>query len=636
MKYKNFTLDPFQVEAIEAIENNHSVVVSAATGTGKTLVADYIIDKAIRDGKRVIYTAPIKALSNQKFRDFRAEYGERIGLLTGDVSINENAQILVMTTEIYRNMLMTRDDLISELSYVIFDEIHFINDYDRGTVWEESIIFSPNFIRFLCLSATIPNSKEFAAWIESIQKHPVQVVRYDKRAVPLSHEFFDYQFGICDAKQMKEAIELERYPKYHQAFRHAKNQKQKTPQPHHCDLIKEIKNDKLPAIFFTFSRKSTVDRAKEAYKRFDLVDDKERAIIVRVFNEKVTQEIKSMESVQTLRMLLNRGIAVHHAGLLPQLKEVVELLFNQGLIKVLFATETFAVGINMPAKTVCFLALEKFDGRGFRLLNSKEYFQMAGRAGRRGIDEVGYSIIMADRTRLNLEKVIPLISADTDPIVSQYKICANTILNLKKHYKEEAVIERILKSNFGYFVQKMGNKQIHIMSTYKNMLRNLQKYGYLEGDYLTEKGEFATYIYSNEMLLTELMFSGAFDTLREEQVNIVLGAIAFEGKIKQIPRNANIGGILKVTNTNRIMRDYLKMTHLKIVQPLYSRWCNGCTFSELMQLADLDEGDFIRMFRQTIDILRQLRKASSNWPERVEKLNRCIALLDRDLVKVEF
>ncbi|MBW3010842.1 DEAD/DEAH box helicase [Candidatus Woesearchaeota archaeon] len=208
MKYKQFTLDRFQEDAIHFIEQNRSVVVSAATGTGKTLIADYIINKAIKDGKRVIYTAPIKALSNQKFRDFVHEYGEeKIGIMTGDITINDRAPILIMTTEIYRNMLLAHQ-IVPDLSYVIFDEIHYMTDPERGTVWEESIIFSPPHIRFLCLSATIPNARQFADWIQTIKNHTVSVVSYTKRAVPLQHFLFDNDEGIIEADKLKKILHM--------------------------------------------------------------------------------------------------------------------------------------------------------------------------------------------------------------------------------------------------------------------------------------------------------------------------------------------------------------------------------------------------------------------------------------------
>ena len=217
MKFKQFTLDPFQEAAVESIDNQNSVVVSAATGTGKTLIPDYAIDKLLKKGRRVIYTAPIKALSNQKYRDFKEEYGEEnIGLVTGDVTINPKGNVLIMTTEIYRNMLLAKDTIIDFVDYVIFDEIHFINDIERGIIWEESIIFSPNRIRFLCLSATIPNAEEFAEWIESIKEHKVDVVRYEKRAVPLKHHVYDTIMGVTDIEKV---IQTENYPDYDHFFK---------------------------------------------------------------------------------------------------------------------------------------------------------------------------------------------------------------------------------------------------------------------------------------------------------------------------------------------------------------------------------------------------------------------------------
>lgn len=226
MEYKGYTLDKFQVEAIESLERNHSVVVSAATGTGKTLIADYVIDMSMEAGKRVFYTAPIKALTNQKYKDFKASYGEeKVGIMTGDVVINPTAPVVVMTTEIYRNMLMVNDPMLQDLSYIVFDEIHFINDIERGVVWEESLIFSGEHVRFLCLSATIPNARQFADWIASIKDHDVDVVRYDKRAVPLTHLFYDAHIGICTADELEETLDDPRLapPRGKQRKKHRKS-----------------------------------------------------------------------------------------------------------------------------------------------------------------------------------------------------------------------------------------------------------------------------------------------------------------------------------------------------------------------------------------------------------------------------
>ncbi|MBT3464820.1 DEAD/DEAH box helicase, partial [archaeon] len=289
MKFKQFTLDPFQEAAVESIDNQNSVVVSAATGTGKTLIADYAIDKLLKKGRRVIYTAPIKALSNQKYRDFKEEYGEEnIGLVTGDVTINPKGNVLIMTTEIYRNMLLAKDTIIDFVDYVIFDEIHFINDIERGIIWEESIIFSPNRIRFLCLSATIPNAEEFAEWIESIKEHKVDVVRYEKRAVPLKHHVYDTIMGVTDIEKV---IQTENYPDYDHFFKSKKKKRrQKKAQvnlPQHYNLIKDIQKN-LPAIFFVFSRKETEKKAEEASKKFNFLTDKERREISELANELIS------------------------------------------------------------------------------------------------------------------------------------------------------------------------------------------------------------------------------------------------------------------------------------------------------------------------------------------------------------
>ena len=257
VQYKNFILDQFQIDAIEAVKRHNSVIVSAATGTGKTLTADFVIDRFLKQEKRVIYTSPIKALSNQKFKQFKKEYGaENVGIMTGDVVINPSAPVVIMTTEIYRNMLLSKDIFVDDVSYVIFDEIHYISDIERGTVWEESIIFSPKHIRFLCLSATIPNSREFADWIQLIKGHTVEVVEYLKRAVPLTHKVFDLGLGICDLKDMNEIINV---PEYDSLFsRKGRNRKNRgkrsfSKPPDHTELVNELADEnRLPAIFFIF------------------------------------------------------------------------------------------------------------------------------------------------------------------------------------------------------------------------------------------------------------------------------------------------------------------------------------------------------------------------------------------------
>ena len=282
MKFKEFTLDPFQEEAIQAIEHNQSVVVSAPTGSGKTLIADFIIEKHRNDPQRIIYTAPIKALSNQKYRDFAKEYGEEnVGLMTGDIVINPSAKIIVMTTEIYRNMAVSNDSDLANLAYVIFDEIHYINDIERGYVWEESIIYSSEAVRFLCLSATIPNADEFSRWIASIKKHTVKTVTATKRNVPLQQYCYDYELGLTTLEKIKSAGEP---ADYRRKFHGKPRGRERFPAPSHLQLIKELKRDKLPAFYFSFSRRDCQEKCRELAKANLFPRNIE---IMRRFNEKI-------------------------------------------------------------------------------------------------------------------------------------------------------------------------------------------------------------------------------------------------------------------------------------------------------------------------------------------------------------
>ena len=640
MQFKGFTLDKFQEDAIYSIEKNNSVVVSAATGTGKTLIADYAIDKFIKLHKRVIYTAPIKALSNQKYRDFKEEYGEDIvGIMTGDVVINPDAQVIVMTTEIYRNMLLTADPVIESLSYIIFDEIHFMSDIERGTIWEESIIFSPEHVRFLSLSATIPNAKEFAEWISTIKNHTVDIIRYNQRAVPLKHYLFDREYGIVNVKRMKEIKSLDKYPDYRYIRGKSKRRRPYIEPPSHINLIMELhERQDLPAIFFTFSRLACEKKAKELCKVCDFTTRKEKAEIIAIFNNLLDENIKHMDSVKFLKEITSKGVGVHHAGILPNLKEIVEKLFGAGLLKTLYATETFAVGINMPAKTVCFNTLTKYDGVSFRYLFSKEYFQLAGRAGRRGIDTVGYSIALFDRQKDDIHKIEKFTSKDVDPIISQFKLTVNTVLNLvDKH--NDADIERVLKSNFDYFLRKKSAKQVRIMATYNRLLKRLRAMGYIVGKELTEKGRFATRIYSNELLISEIFFNNVYKKLSMTEINILIASINYEKR-----RGVRFAKLMDQTHLKHIMRavshsDYvmrhLEKTNIIHMIPVVKHWSEGGNFEDLMELSSLAEGDHIRMFRQIIDTLRQIKHSTNDY-ELLEKVNKCLSAIQRDVIAVSF
>ena len=641
--FKNFVLDPFQVEATEAIEKNSSVVVSAATGTGKTLIADYAIEKFKNLNKRVVYTAPIKALSNQKYRDFKQEYGEQaVGIMTGDVVINPNAHLLIMTTEIYRNMLVTKDPMIDSISYVIFDEIHFMSDEERGTIWEESIIFSPESIRFLCLSATIPNAKMFAKWISSINHHEVAVVHYEQRAVPLRHFLYDVEHGVISIDEAHKLAKSDKMPDYYKLMRRRRQKgksNDKPPMPKHYDLVKELKQRELvPCIFFVFSRRGCEEKSRELSVREDFLTKEEKHEVIKQFNATVKQEYRGLESVGLLKTVLQKGIGVHHAGLLPQLKEIVENLFAAGLVKVLYATETFAVGINMPAKSVCFNSVIKYDGKGFNMLRSKEYFQMAGRAGRRGLDKEGYAISLLER-RSELDRMIRLTESDSEPIISQFRLEPNTVLNLLNNHTE-AEIDVILKSNFDYFQKKQDEVGIRIRARFNNLVKRLKLHNYVNKDNtLTEKGRFATHIYAHEMIVTELFCSRFYEQLSEQEIAILIGSIVYEGRRADefygTRRNKQAYRLIDKANGNELVKRELNKRAISDLWHVVSRWMDGCAFEDLMELSNFQEGDYIRLFRQIVDLMHQIRKANKDYVLD-QKIVSVMNKLYRDVVKFEF
>ncbi|MFH1849071.1 MAG: DEAD/DEAH box helicase [archaeon] len=622
MEYKGFTLDKFQIDAIQAIENNSSVVVSAPTGSGKTLIADYIIERDLRRGTKVIYTAPIKALSNQKYKEFCSQFGtDNVGLLTGDIVENSGAPVLIMTTEIYRNMVLLEDPFVNEVSSVIFDEIHYINDIERGYVWEESIIFSMPHVRFVCLSATIPNAEEFAAWIRSIQKHRVVVIKHTKRAVPLHRWFYDAELGITTLKKIHDMAEI---PDYKYIMGQSRRRKPKAEAPSHVDLLREIRG-KTPCLFFMFSRLGCQKKAQELFRARMFAVKPQISSIVRERLSEAAPEIGQLDSTRLLRKILPYGIGFHHAGLLPVIKSLIDELFSKGLINVLYATETFAVGINMPAKTVCFESLRKYDGINFRYLNSKEYFQIAGRAGRRGIDKEGYVYSMVDRRDFEYQRLKLITESDTEPLQSQFRLSVNTVLNLiDKHSDSE--IQEILKKSFYAYQKYNGNPRGYTSRTFNTMRRKLVHQGFIDDRGLTEKGRFASRIFSDEIITAEIFGTGFWIGLNEYQILLLLACIVYE------PREREKFKKMQPTSFSRELRRAL-MRHpvlsrerrfnlmdklASMVDPVY----HGSSMFDILPSTNLLEGDLIRFFRQMIDRIGQIRKSTQNH-DLVEILKNC-------------
>ena len=514
-----FPLSSFQKFAIESIVEGNHILITAHTGSGKTLPAEFAIEYFASKGKKVIYTSPIKALSNQKFYEFTQKFPNiSFGILTGDIKTNPEANVLIMTTEILMNTLYAKNrkdiktnnltmfemDFNNELACVIFDEIHYINDIDRGKVWEETIMMLPQHIQMVMLSATLDSPEKFALWCETRGKtsethseKQVYLTTTYERVVPLTH----YSFITCTQGLFKilkdKQLEMEimkatntlhiiqdargnfneiNYQRIHKIIKTFQDKNHYVKRQHVLNSVAKhmVINNMLPAICFVLSRKALEQCAKEINITL-LEDDSKVPYIVRKECEQIIrklpnyQEYLNLPEYLSMVSLFEKGIAIHHAGIIPILREMVELLFAKGYIKLLFATETFAVGINMPTKTVLFTDLNKFDGSGMRPLYSHEYTQMAGRAGRRGIDTIGYVIHLTNLFKsINQPIIKPMMKGTPQVLVSKFKISYNLLLNLidigetdyTKYAKRSMVQGDIEQTTKGYYdsISKLQNE----------------------------------------------------------------------------------------------------------------------------------------------------------------------------------
>lgn len=403
-----FALDPFQKHAISAISNDENVLVTAKTGSGKTLVGEFQIYHSLKKGKRVFYTTPIKSLSNQKFHDLKKIH-KSVGIMTGDIKFCPQADIVIMTTEILRNLLYKKgEDSLLNLSLanvdsVIFDEVHYINDSGRGKVWEECLTMIPPEINLVLLSATIDQPEHFANWLGEIKQKPIHLISTQYRIVPLVHMLPNKEVMMDSKDKYYPAVYENWVRNYYKVQDEERKHKERVAVRDEGQIVKKgeqnlsfldrmnklIPEMELPALFFVFSRKQCSEYAKKV--SHDLLTSSETAEVRHLINYHLRdhKELQHISQYHELVSLLQKGVAYHHSGLLPILKEIIEILFSRGFVKVLFATETFAVGINMPTKTVVFTGYRKYDNETFRMLTTSEYIQMAGRAGRRGKDDKG-------------------------------------------------------------------------------------------------------------------------------------------------------------------------------------------------------------------------------------------------------
>ncbi len=663
-----FSYDPFQQQAIETIDRGTSLFVAAPTGAGKTVIADYVIERALARHQQVIYTAPVKALSNQKFRDFSTRHGDNVGIMTGDVTLNPDASLLIMTTEIYRNALLEDPARLARCAWVIFDEIHYLDDPERGTVWEEAILFTPPRINLLALSATIPNVDELATWIRQVHEREVAVITETKRPVPL-HILFQCQNRILtsdNALRHEGYHNREDWPRrlagrHHSRHRrpHRPRQEPWTIHPNRLDhLIHHLNDtDRLPCIFFTFGRRRTEELAWEASRLasakpglgygeagLPLIQPEEQAQLRRLFRDLCERyQLTHDPTAQALAQLIDRGVAYHHAGMLPTVKEVVERCFVSRLVKFIVTTETFALGINMPARSVVIDTLKKrVEGR-VDLIRSRQFLQMAGRAGRRGMDETGYAYVRIQPTMITYPDVMRVIRGQPEMVQSRWNTAYATLLNLYRRHGRGLL--SIFPRTF-YAFQTSGRRREAGLSLMERKLDLLEQVGYLSPEGLTERGEFASWLYGYELLLTELHTQGQLERLDAPALSVLMLAVAYEPRPGlRIPKSTTISrrlerlceepmGRIHQLERQFGIRPFSKSPAFQLA-PAMEAWFHGCAFTRLSRLCDVDDGEIVRYFRMTIQLLRQLAEAPAAEEALRRKAALAISRINRDVVDAE-
>ncbi len=669
IQFKGYTLNSFQVQAAQAIEAGNNVLLAAPTGSGKTLVAEYAIEHAVRAGNRAIYTSPIKALSNQKFRDFKND-GLRVGLMTGDLTLDPDAPLVIMTTEIFRNAVFEDPERFRDTDFAIFDEVHFVDDVDRGTVWEESLIFAPPHVRFVGLSATIANLHEFGEWIRQVRPQALAVIEHTRRPVPLSHRLFHPDAGVFQLEQRARAItfhEKAAARELRHGGRAGRREKERSrwgdkreraqgrrvtfgPRPY-VQLLDELQHRQLlPLLYFCFSRKECEIKAERSMGRM-LLDKGERKNIEALFAEICARFELDPAADPGLRGILGRaiaGVGYHHAGMLPIHKEVVERLFTSGLLKMLFTTETFALGINMPARTAVFDLLRKYDGVQMDYMKARDYLQMAGRAGRQGLDKSGLVISILEDEDLKNAPLSRFHSGKVEPITSRFNLSYSTILNLYDRLGSKGLLAAYDKS-FAAFQAMTGTpatrqkKKAAAHASLALRVQVLRDAGFLVEKGLVPRGKLAQRINGYEIQVAELLFSGALEPLDVHQLAATFTALIHEDRRRAEPRNARREqGPLMQAVTDAVRRFVAIETLHGIphpikepdwgIAPAIDCWSRGGTVEDLERLAYSDAGDVVRTLRMAIQMMRQVRMTVGKGQQLGARLEEAIVAVNRDVV----
>ena len=693
MQYRGLQLDAFQAEAIRHLEEGESVLVTAPTGTGKTIVADYVVEKAIKAGRSVIYTAPVKALSNQKFRDYCRLHGEdKVGLITGDLVIRREAPCLVMTTEILRNILLTGDDL-GGLQSVILDEIHFLDDPERGTVWEEVLIYLPKEVQILGLSATLSNVQEFSRWLGSVREQQVAVVSEAQRSVPLHLLVGDRSGGLIELDRYEDAWKSwkkagggsstrpgqGRYRgrgdrggrgRRHQGRHHRRGSEERVRPTRHTDLFRLLKDGYTPYIYFVFSRR----KAEE---------------LARGLGRQITETL--LDEATERRMQDRLRLAVDELGL----DVLDEELYEHKLLSVLYTTSTFALGINMPAKTVVLDGLHKYDGKTTRPLRVREFLQKAGRAGRRGMDREGFVVIRMDKDAWAEARhyMQQYEKAEPERVRSSFNLSFNSIVNLVGRFEESKVREIVERSFLAWHLERKGQelqrraermeetleaegwepgtkapaslkKRVKEMNRLKRRAESghsrvwtdflyrkefLRKIGYLsEDDSFNAGAKILQHIQIEEIFVTELVLSGLVEEIPDDLLYGLCCAMT-----NRLPKGVRLRDRLHGP-TRALAKQINRIRYSEIVQqaervtqsevtwspdliPFGAAWANGKSLIDLEELYQSDtdmSGQLVGGFRRAKDLVGQIRGVYRHDDATWERLSALIKQVKRDEVEV--
>nr|BBH90629.1 hypothetical protein KTC_53800 [Thermosporothrix sp. COM3] len=728
-----FPLDDFQLESMERLAMDHSVMVAAPTGTGKTMVAEFAIWLAQQRQQRVIYTTPLKALSNQKYRDLREQYGfENVGLVTGDIVERSRASIVIMTTEVYRNMLLEEGGTgtvvsdgerfgpasLQDVGFVVFDELHYLSDLERGPVWEEAIICSPKHVQLVGLSATVSNAQDLANWITRVHR-PIDLIIHEQRAVPLEHYYFldgklhlvqdadgkrvetfpnvggeaklarmlgrGRVYVVDDDEEAEEEFEQKRGKK---RGKHGRNEianelgptqqeetpprKKRIPRPRRApepgEVLTALRDaELLPCLYFLPGRRVVEEGAMSAALHSFTTPEEEEFIReeIGVWLEKLPKEDRKLQQVHTLTRLLPRGLAFHHAGLLPGLKVLVETLFAKGYLRAVFATDTLALGVNMPARSVVVGSLSKFDGQEMRLLTPNEYRQLTGRAGRRGMDIRGAAVIPYSPWE-PFEDSFRRITGELHPVSSSFVIRYNSVLNLwrpgdvqhlrricasslreyqryvvweynelqrlerqyararqsgkkkKRVAAEQALeaLERRRKRIGEYPLSRAGAAELD------GTIFALRALGYIgQNDQLTLKGRLLRSIFHPAgIIIVELVMRGLLDDLSAHELAEVCSWFTFSNDKRLNNKHGVIPRLAKVRRDLWMVLQHVQGIEERagiaitpgVVPEFHGvalSWARGMSLNGLLRRIDLAEGDLLMLLNQTIDLIQQVQAA---------------------------